>query len=118
VSTYDPTPYGGSIGVMNSGSGGSLSRYEAASQAQDREAAAPFATEASVASMEAMIAEKESSLLEANQMRASIDSELKTIASGPRTIASMRRKEELELARERGEKTLSELRRWLKANAD
>ena len=120
VSTYDPTPYGGSVGVVNTGSGGSgsLSRYEAASQAQDREAAAPFATEASVASMEAMIAEKESSLLEANQMRASIDSELKTIASGPRTIASMRRKEELELARERGEKTLSELRRWLKANAD
>ena len=73
---------------------------------------------ASAASLEAQIAEREAALLSANLLRASIDGELKALASAPRTIASIRRKEELEQQKQRGEKEFYELRRWLKANAD
>jgi hypothetical protein len=94
------------------------SRQEAAVHASAREAAAPFATEASMASLEAQIAEREAQLLAHNQQRAAIDTELKALAGGPRTIASMRRKEVLESDAVACDRVLSEVRRWLKANVD
>ena len=71
-----------------------------------------------MASLEAQIAEREAQLLAHNQQRTAIDTELKALAGGPRTIASMRRREVLEAELVTTDKVLSEVRRWLKANVD
>lgn len=95
---------------------GRLTKQDADALAKDREAAAPFATEASVASLEVQIAEKEALLLAANQDKSAVEAELKAIGPSAKTVKDRHKKVELEAQRDGLDKQLSELRRWLKTN--
>jgi hypothetical protein len=94
-----------------------LSRVQAIVSAHNREAGAPFATEAGALDSEASIADKEQALLSRNQEKANVEAELKRMGpAAPRTLRDRQRKEELANRLNVLEKELSSLRIWFKHN--
>lgn len=95
------------------------SKEDADAQSKAREASAPFATEAAVQSLEAQIQSKEAQLLSANLAKTDAEAELKRLGTsgGGRTVRDRARKAELEGQLAGLEKSLAELRRWLKTHA-
>lgn len=94
-----------------------VNKVEADAAARDREAHAPFATEAAAVDLLVAIADREAQLLQANQVKAQLAAELERMGSAaPRTLRDRQRKEDLLAQLATTERRLSELRIWLKAN--